>query len=133
MNRRNSRYGRQARRANVDCRVVLYCSVGQLVNASACHDNGDGGSGVVGVAPYAHPGLSPWYDTTDIFVPQKSCRLCSLSHIRGKPRIFKIRKKGKGGFPRPGLQRSSSVDSTRIGQPCQAPLSSRTLSSAPKY
>ena len=29
----------------------------------------------VGVAPYARPGLSPWYDTTDIVVPQKSCRL----------------------------------------------------------
>ena len=29
----------------------------------------------VGVAPYVRPGLSPWYDTTDVVVPQKSCRL----------------------------------------------------------
>ena len=29
----------------------------------------------VGVAPYARLGRSPWYDTTDIVVPRKSCRL----------------------------------------------------------
>ena len=40
----------------------------------------------VGVAPYAPPGLSPWYDTTDIIVPQKSCRLLlALSYPKRKP------------------------------------------------
>ena len=32
-------------------------------------------SRLVGVAARAHPGLTTWYDMTDIVVPQKPCRL----------------------------------------------------------
>ena len=42
----------------------------------------------VGDAPYVRPGLSPWYDTTDIVVPQKSCRLLLAPMSEKRARVF---------------------------------------------
>ena len=63
---------------NRRCCAYKQASEWGAAGGGAAARQGDKCGAGCGVAPYAPPGLSPWYDTTDIIVPQKTALLIQV-------------------------------------------------------